>query len=98
MPTSITSLLAVWLAETADPIVPGSDYGVDLTIWKWVVFIGVGAVVVGLIVRRLADVVVKRKTRNIIEQVVGRDAGGADGDWSDLDDLDDPGDSRKRDS
>ena len=89
MAMSSPSLLSIWLAEKSPA---EGSFGVDLAIWKWVVIIGAGAVVVTWLVRRISEVVVARKTRSIIEQVVGRDAGGEkERGWDDLDDLDKPG-------
>jgi hypothetical protein len=86
--------LFVWLSD-AGPVPPvEGSFGVDLAIWKWVVIIGAGAVVAIWLVRRIAEIVVTRKTSRIIEQVVGSKDAGADGQpqgWSDLDDLDGPG-------
>lgn len=89
MPASMTPLLAVWLTEAAEPLASESSFALDLAVWKWVVFIGAGAVVVTWVVRRVAEVVVARKTRNIIEQVVGKDAGGPDQGWDEPDDQGD---------
>lgn len=92
MVTSVASLLSVWLAEAAEANPAEGSFGVDLAIWKWVIIIGAGAVAVTWLVRRISEVVVARKTRSIIEQVVGRDAAlEKERGWDDLDDLDEPG-------
>lgn len=59
----------------------------ELSVWKYVVIIGVGAFVVLYIAKRIAEVVVKKKTDNLIERVVGN-AADADEEASDsLEDL-----------
>jgi hypothetical protein len=93
---SSPSLLSIWLADGAGKAPAEGSFSLDLAVWRWVVIIGVGAVVVIWLVRRVSEVVVARKTRNIIEQVVGRDAGeagGADRGWDDVADLDQPGET-----
>lgn len=87
-----TTMLAALLAEAAQAPAEGG-FSIDLAIWKWVVIIGAGAIVIAWLVRRIAEVVVKRKTERIIERVVGPPAKGAGQEgagWSDLDDLDGP--------
>ena len=45
--------------------------GIDVSIWKWVIIIGVAAVIVFYAIWRVSQVVVNRKTNNIIRDVVG---------------------------
>jgi hypothetical protein len=92
----ITTVPIALLAKAAEAAPTDGSFTIDLAIWKWVVIIGLGAVAAIWIVRRLSEVIVARKTRRIIEQVVGSQAGGAGEEqpgWGDLDDLDDPGGS-----
>ena len=82
---TLASNLIATLAETA----PTPDTGADWGIWKWVLIIGGGAIVLIYLVRRISEVVVKKKTNDMIREVVGDDAArGADEGW---DDSKDPG-------
>jgi hypothetical protein len=79
-----SSLLSM-LAEAAPTPNTGADWG----IWKWVVIIGGGAIALIYLVRRISDVVVKKKTATMIREVVGDEAArDADAGW---DDTQDPG-------
>lgn len=42
---------------------------IDFAYWKWVVLVGVAAVVVFYVLKRVADVVVDRKTDKLIREV-----------------------------
>ncbi|MDJ0766179.1 MAG: hypothetical protein QNJ97_24565 [Myxococcota bacterium] len=43
--------------------------GIDLALWKWVIAIGVGAVVIFYLIKRVSDIVVKKKTDAMIRSV-----------------------------
>lgn len=42
---------------------------IDFTYWKWVVLVGVAAVVIFYLLKRVADIVVDRKTDRLIRDV-----------------------------
>ncbi len=58
---------------------PAPSAGIELVVWKWVVIISVVAVVTLYVVKRIADVVVKRKTDAAIREALG-DEPDQDGD------------------
>ena len=60
------SSLAKILAET---LPRPSSQGMNLEVWKYVVIIGVVAVVIFWGVKRVSDVVVKKKTEDMIKKV-----------------------------
>jgi hypothetical protein len=60
--------LAIILASS--PPAPSSS-GIDVSIWKWVIIIGVAAVVVFYAIWRISQIVVNRKTDSIIRDVLG---------------------------
>ena len=60
--------LAAVLASSAPA---PSSTGIDVSIWKWVIIIGVGAVVIFYAIWRISQIVVNRKTDSIIRDVVG---------------------------
>lgn len=84
---NIASMIMSVLAQAAPPAAPATSSPIELDVWKWVVIIGVGAVVLLYAVKRIADVVTKKKTDNMIRQVVGKDAAGEGGDWDDLKEM-----------
>ena len=43
--------------------------GIDVSIWKWVIVIGVTAVVIFWGIKRVADIVVNKKTDEMIRNV-----------------------------
>ncbi|MCP4196340.1 MAG: hypothetical protein GY762_04245 [Proteobacteria bacterium] len=63
--------LAIILASS--PSAPSSS-GIDVSIWKWVIIIGVAAVVLFYAIWRISQIVVNRKTNSIIRDVVGDSA------------------------
>ncbi|MFO8071685.1 MAG: hypothetical protein R6V85_07395 [Polyangia bacterium] len=79
---AISALTAAAVAaETASE----HDVSIELTVWKWVIISGVVAVAIIYAVKRISEVVVKRKTDGIIRRVVG---GGDEGEGSEeLEDL-----------
>jgi hypothetical protein len=76
------------LAQVAPPA--DTNVEIELSVWKWVVIIGASAIVLIYAIKRLADVVTKKKTDSMIRRVVGEDPsqGGEDG-WDDMKKLDD---------
>jgi len=42
---------------------------IDFTYWKWVVLVGVAAVVVFYVLKRISDIVVDRKTDKLIREI-----------------------------
>lgn len=53
---------------------PAPSMGIELVVWKWVIIISVVAVAALYVVKRIADVVVKRKTDAAIRSALGEDA------------------------
>ena len=43
--------------------------GVELGVWKWVIIIGATAIALFYVVKRISDVVVKKKTDDMIRSV-----------------------------
>ncbi len=64
----MTTRLATILS--ASPPAPSSA-NLELSIWKWVIIIGIAAVVVFYIIKRVSEIVVDRKTDAMIRKVVG---------------------------
>jgi ATP/ADP translocase len=44
--------------------------GIDVSIWKWVIIIGVSAIIIFYGIKRISEIVVKRKTDMMIRDVV----------------------------
>lgn len=65
-----------------------TSVGFELEIWRWVVIIAVGAFVAIFLVKRLGDVVAKKRTEAIIDDVVGPGASEKAEDWVDDHDHD----------
>ena len=57
------SVATVWTAS-GQP-----SAGIEVGIWKWVIIMGVGAVIVFYTIKRIADFVTDRKTDAMIQQV-----------------------------
>ncbi len=55
---------------SSSPPAPSSG-NLELSMWKWVIIIGVAAVVIFYIIKRVSEIVVDRKTETIIREVVG---------------------------
>ncbi|MCP4679505.1 MAG: hypothetical protein GY854_29245 [Deltaproteobacteria bacterium] len=68
--TIVSNVAALLAASDPAP----SSTSISLAVWKWVIIIGVAAVIVFYVIKRVADVVVKRKTDAMIRDVVGKDA------------------------
>ena len=80
-------------AEAVRPTEVASS--LELSVWKWVIIIGVGAVVIFFFIRKFSEIVVKKKTELMIQQVVGDDAQVDDGgDWQDPDVTDSDSENR----
>jgi len=47
--------------------------GLELSVWKYVVIIGAVAVIAIYVLKRISDVVVSKKTNDMIKRVVGDD-------------------------
>ncbi|MBN2530042.1 MAG: hypothetical protein JXR76_26870 [Deltaproteobacteria bacterium] len=73
---------------------PSADsVGFELAIWKWVVVIAVVAFVIIFFLKRLGDIVAKKKTENMIESVVGKGEAQKNPEWIEEDEEDDQDDS-----
>lgn len=70
----VSALFSIIMAEAP----PEPSTAIELVVWKWVVIIGVAAVVIFYAIKRVSEVVVRRKTATMIKEVVG-DEGGGDG-------------------
>ena len=90
--SNLVSSVILQASEGASDGIPDpreTAMAVDLTVWKWVIIIGVAAIVILYAVKRLADVAVKKKTANMIREVVGEDDTTDSGeDLEDLEKLD----------
>ena len=84
---NIASMIMSVLAQAEPPAVPATSSPIELDVWKWVIIIGAGAVIVFYAVKRIADVVTRKKTDNMIRRVVGKDAAGESGDCDDLEKM-----------
>ena len=51
------------------PDVPGASQSVELTVWKWVILIGGGAIVAFWVIKRVAEIVTKQKTDAMVRKV-----------------------------
>ena len=51
------------------PDVPGASDSVEMTVWKWVIMIGGGAIVAFWVIKRIAEVVTKRRTEAMVREV-----------------------------
>ena len=74
---SVLKALALAIILASSPPAPSSS-GIDVSIWKWVIIIGVAAVVIFYALWRISQIVVNRKTNAIIRDVVG-DSANKDG-------------------
>ena len=82
---NIASMIISVLAS-ADPA-PATSSPIELDVWKWVIIIGAGAIIILYAVKRIADVVVNKRTDDMIRKVVGKDAAGESGDLDDLEKM-----------
>ncbi len=62
----ITSLLQ---AVATEPVTEPASPEINLVVWKWVIIIGVAAIVAFYVIKRVADVAVKKKTDDMIRSV-----------------------------
>lgn len=61
---TISSLSAFFQAQA-----PKASSSIDVSIWKWVIIVGVTAVIIFYGIKRVSDIVVKRKTDMMIRSV-----------------------------
>ncbi len=87
---NITSVLVSVMAQAQTQVPPAeeSSMAIDLAVWKYVIIIGLSAITILYVVKRIAEVVVKRKTATMIREVVGDEEAGRGEDWDDLEKLD----------
>lgn len=64
-----------------------TNVGFELEIWKWVVIIAAGAFVLIFVLKRIGDIVAKKRTEAMIENVVGQGESQKNTDWVDEDDA-----------
>ena len=60
-------ILSAMFMTNAEAVHSGES--IELTLWIWVIIIGAGAVVAFWVTKRVSDVVVKRKTDQIVRDV-----------------------------
>jgi hypothetical protein len=83
------------LAQATPP--PETSVEIELSVWKWVIIIGVSAIIIIYAVKRISEVVVKKKTDTMIRRVVGEEAAkGEDAGWDDMKKLDEDLDQKKK--
>ena len=75
-----------------------TSVGFELAIWKWVVIIAAGAFVVIFALKRIGDIVAKKRTESMIESVVGKDEAQKSTEWIEDDEDDDEADDDTDDS
>lgn len=68
---TISSLTAFLLAQASN-----TQSSIDVTVWKWVIIIGVTAIIVFYGIKRVSDIVVKKKTEELIRSVGDDDENG----------------------
>jgi hypothetical protein len=71
--TTVLKALGLAIILASSPPAPSSA-GIDVSIWKWVIIIGVAAIIVFYAIWRISQIVVNRKTESIIRDVVGDSA------------------------
>ncbi len=84
---NIASMIMSVLAQADPPAVPATSSPIELDVWKWVVIIGAGAVIILYAVKRIAEVVVNKRTDDMIRKVVGKDADVEGGNLDDLEKM-----------
>jgi len=96
---SISSLMisVALQAEANSPVAGETSTSIDLTVWKYVIIIGLSAITILYIVKRVSEIVVKKKTETMIREVVGEEASRGE-DWEDFDKLDKELDVKDRDN
>jgi len=65
----VHQIAAIFLAVLQADSGQGTSFGLQLSVWKWVVLIGAGAVVAAYAVKRIADIATVKKTEAIIARV-----------------------------
>jgi len=77
------------ISTLAQATQPETSVEIELSVWKWVIIIGVAAIIIIYAVKRISEVVVKKKTDTMIKRVVGVDpAKGEEAGWDDMKQLD----------
>ena len=66
-----------------------TSVGFELAIWKWVVIIAAVAFAMIFVVKRVGDIVAKKRTDKMIESVVGKGESKKNTDWVEDEDEDD---------
>ena len=80
----IASLLLAQQEKSPSP----TSVGFELAIWKWVVIIAAVAFAMIFVVKRVGDIVAKKRTEKMIESVVGKGESHKNTEWVDDDDDD----------
>lgn len=84
--SSLNTILFATLAQAAPP---EGSVEIELSVWKWVIIIGVSAIIIIYAVKRISEIVVKKKTDTMIRRVVGVDpAKEGEAGWDDMKKLD----------
>lgn len=65
-----------------------TNVGFELEIWKWVVVIAVVAFVIIFLLKRIGDIVTKKRTKSMIDSVVGEGESQKVTGWMDDDEED----------
>ena len=78
------------ISTIAQATPPETSVEIELSVWKWVIIIGVAAIIIIYAVKRISEVVVKKKTDTMIKRVVGVDPAekGEEEGWDDMKKLD----------
>ena len=64
----MNQLIAILL--NSQPEVPaGAGGSIELTLWKWVVIIGAGAIVAFWVIKRFSEIFIKHKTDALVRSV-----------------------------
>jgi hypothetical protein len=87
--------IASSLFSAAAQVAPPADTNVEieLSVWKWVIIVGVAAIIIIYAIKRISEVVVKKKTDTMIRRVVGQAPSEEDeAGWEEVKKLDDESD------
>ncbi|MBN2341377.1 MAG: hypothetical protein JXX29_08270 [Deltaproteobacteria bacterium] len=77
---NIINLASMLLAQQNVKPSP-TNVGFELEIWKWVVIIAAGAFVAIFAIKRIGDIVAKKRTESMIENVVGEGESTKNTEW-----------------
>jgi len=72
---------ALALLSQADVAPAPASSGFQFGVWRWVVIIGVGAVIVIYAIHRISVLVARQKTARLIDDVVGREEAASNTGW-----------------